>query len=124
VPRHFGGLAHPLSLHSLPPGTQRRPKNWSRARAQRWLPVDGRQELLDAIYDCKPFRQALHDLGLTSNQVWGLTKTDHEWAALQDAALAAIRRDDIKRGTNAAYVAGCVCKECREHQPQRLARNH
>jgi hypothetical protein len=27
----------------------------------------------------KQFRQALRDLGLTSNQVWGLTKTEEEW---------------------------------------------
>jgi hypothetical protein len=49
-------------------------RTWWRGRAQRRLPVDVRQELLDAIYDRKPFRQALRDLGLTPNQVWGLTK--------------------------------------------------
>jgi hypothetical protein len=26
-------------------------------------------------------------------------------------------------GTNATYVAGCVCKDCREHQQQRMARS-
>jgi hypothetical protein len=73
-----------------------------------------RQELLDAIYDCKPFHQALRDFGLTPNQVWGLTKTDQEWSQKLEAALTATRRDDLKHGTNAAYVAGCVC-QCREH---------
>jgi len=97
---------------------------WGRAKAQERLPADVRQQLLDAIYDRKPFRRALRHLGIISNQVWGLTKTDHEWAARQDAALAAIRRDDLKHGTNAAYVAGYVCKNWREHQRQRLARNH
>ena len=82
-----------------------------------------RQRLLDAIYAGQSFRRALGDLGLTSNQVWGLTKTDKEWLAALDAALAATRRDDLRHGTNAAYVAGCVCKECREHQRIRMARN-
>ena len=47
-----------------------------RARAQTRLPVEMRQQLLDAIYAGQPFRTVLRDLGLTSNQVWGLTKTD------------------------------------------------
>jgi hypothetical protein len=98
-------------------------RTWSRARAQRRLPVDGRQELLDAIYDGKPFRQALRDLGLTPNQVWGLSKTDETWSTELEAALTATRRDDLKHGTNAAYVNGCVCSECREHQRIRMARN-
>jgi hypothetical protein len=83
-----------------------------------------RQQLLDAIYAGKPFRTALGDLGLTFNQVWGLTKTDPEWAVKLDTALTAARRNDLKHGTNAAYVHGCVCHECREHQSIRMGRNH
>ena len=45
-----------------------------RARAQQRLPVEMRQQLLDAIYDGQPFRTVLRDLGLTSNQVWGLAQ--------------------------------------------------
>jgi len=45
-----------------------------------------------------------------SNRVWGLTKTDDEWSGALDAALTATRRGDLEHGTNAAYVAGCVCK--------------
>jgi hypothetical protein len=37
-----------------------------------------RQQFLDAIYDGQPFRTVVRELGLTSNQVWGLTKTDEE----------------------------------------------
>jgi hypothetical protein len=44
--------------------------------------------------------------------VWGLTKTDQEWSDKLEAALMANRRDDL-HATNAAYVAGCVCKECK-----------
>jgi hypothetical protein len=51
-----------------------------RARAQTRLPVEMRQQLLDAIYAGQSFRVVLRDLGLTSNQVWGLTKTDQEWS--------------------------------------------
>jgi hypothetical protein len=73
---------------------------WGRARAQKRLPVEVRQQLLDAIYAGQPYRAVLRDLGLTSNRVFGLTRT-----AL-DAALTAARRDDLEHGTNAAYVAG------------------
>jgi hypothetical protein len=52
--------------------------------------------------------------------VWGLTKTDQEWSAALEAALTATRRDDLEHGTNAAYVAGCVCRDCREHQRVRM----
>jgi hypothetical protein len=82
-----------------------------------------RQQLLDAIYGGQPFRTALGELGLTSNQVWGLAKTDREWAVMLDTALTAARRNDLKHGTNAAYVHGCVCHESREHQSIRMGRN-
>jgi hypothetical protein len=82
-----------------------------------------RQQLLDAVYSGRPFRTVLRDLGLTSNQVWGLTKTDDDWSAALEAALTATRRNDLQHGTNAAYVRGCVCEECREHQQIRMGRN-
>jgi hypothetical protein len=82
-----------------------------------------RKQLLDAIYNGKPFRTVLRDLGLTSNQVWGLTKTDQEWSEKLEAALTATRREALQHGTNAAYVQGCVCSERREHQRIRMARN-
>jgi hypothetical protein len=94
-----------------------------RARAQTRLPVEVREQFLAAIYAGQPFGQVLRDLGLTSNQVWGLTKTDTEWSAALEAALTAARRNDLEHGTNAAYVAGCVCHECREHQRIRMGRN-
>ena len=65
----------------------------------------------------------LRDLGLTSNQVWGLAKTDREWSEKLETALNAARRSDLKHGPNAAYVHGCVCHDCREHQSIRMGRN-
>ena len=65
----------------------------------------------------------VRDLGLTSQQVWGLTKTDQGWSTALEAALTAARRDDLEHGTNAAYAHGCVCRECRERQRKRMARN-
>jgi hypothetical protein len=96
-------------------------KAFGRARAQIRLSVEVRQRLLDAIYAGQPFRATLRDLGLTPNQVWGLTKTDDQWSSELEAALMATRRDDLKHGTTAAYVRGCVCGECREHQRVRLS---
>src|SRR5215217_4769887 len=77
---------------------------------------------LDAIYAGQPFRTTLRDLGLTPNQVSGLTKTDEGWSTALEAALTVSRRVDLQHGTNAGYVAGCVCKECRSHQRVRMAR--
>jgi hypothetical protein len=94
-----------------------------RRKAQQRLPADVRQHLLDAIYDGQPFRTVLRDLGLTSNQVWGMTKTDQEWSEKLETALTAVRRSDLRHGTNAAYVHGCVCRECREHQRIRMGRS-
>jgi hypothetical protein len=59
---------------------------------------------------------------MLENQVWGLTKTDQEWSQKLEAALTATRREEFQHGTNAAYVHGCVCWECREHQRIRMAR--
>jgi hypothetical protein len=95
--------------------------------AHRWrseaAPPDLRRQLLDAIYERKPFGQALGDLGLTSNQVWGLPRPTTSGSIALEAALKATRRDDLRHGTNAAYVHGCVCKECREHQRVRMAKS-
>jgi hypothetical protein len=86
------------------------------------MPIEVRQKLLAAIYNGQPFRAILRDLGLTPNQVWGFTMTDEEWSTSLEAALMATRREDLKHGTNAAYVAGCVCSDCRDHQRVRMAR--
>src|SRR5918994_1942049 len=67
---------------------------WGRAIAQERLPAGVRQQLLDAIYARKPFREALHDFGLESGV--GLTKTDDEWSGAQAAALTATRRGDLE----------------------------
>jgi hypothetical protein len=48
------------------------------AKHKSGCPPEVRQRLLDAIYAGQSFRRALGDLGLTSNQIWGLTKTDEE----------------------------------------------
>jgi hypothetical protein len=94
---------------------------FGRARAQQRLPVELRQQLLNAIFDGKPFPWAPRPRP-DAQPGLGLKKSDEEWSTAIEAALTATRRD-LKHGTNAAYVAGCVCKECREHQRQRMARN-
>jgi hypothetical protein len=108
-------------------GCREAQKDAARARfrrnAQARLPVEVRQQLLDAIYNGEPFRTVLRDLGLTSNQVWGLTKTDQEWSEQLEAALTATRRGDLQHGTNAAYVRGCVCSDCREYQRRRMTKS-
>jgi hypothetical protein len=108
----------------MPSGAQRHAESLkTRERARERLPAKIRQQLLDAVTTASHSARRSANLGLTSNQVWGLTRTDKEWAGALDAALTTTRRDDLKHGTNAAYVAGCVCKECREHQRVRTAQN-
>jgi hypothetical protein len=104
-------------------GHSDRERTRKRALAQKRLPVEVRQQLLDAIYEGQQFRTVLRSLGLTSNRVWGLTKTDPDWSQQLEAALAATRRDDLHHGTTKAYFSGCVCRECRERQRVRMARN-
>ena len=55
--------------------------------------------------------------------MWGLTKTEEEWSTALEAALMATRQDYLEHGTNAAYVVGRVCKGCRVHQRERIAKN-
>ena len=65
----------------------------------------------------------VRDLGLTSQQACGLTKTDQGWSAALEDALTGARRDDLNHGTNAAYANGCACRDCRNHQQRRMGRN-
>jgi hypothetical protein len=88
----------------------------------RALPGRGAAAALGPSTLAGPFRTILRDLGLTHNQVWRLTKTDGKWAGALEAALTATSRDDLKHGTTAAYVRGCVCSECREGQRRRMAK--
>jgi hypothetical protein len=82
-----------------------------RATAQARLPAKVRQRLLEGIYAGTPFRTVVRDLGLTSQQVWGLTKTDEEWFDKLETALTATRRDDLQHwlavsAANAAVIKG------------------
>ena len=106
----------------MPPSPKRRRQGPLPAQGAKRLPAEVRQRLLDAIYRGQPFRQILRELGLISNQVWGLTKTDHQWSDELEDALTATRHSDLQHGTTPAYLRGCVCRECREHQRIRMAR--
>jgi hypothetical protein len=94
----------------------------TRVNAQTRLPAKLRQQLLNGIYAGSPLRTVVRDLGLTSQQVWGLTKTNQGWSTALEAALTAARRDDLEHGTNAAYTNRWVWRDCREHQQRRMGR--
>jgi hypothetical protein len=51
------------------------------------LSLEVRQRLLDAIYAGQSFRRVLVDLGLTSNQIWGLTKNRQRMVREAEAAV-------------------------------------
>jgi hypothetical protein len=63
-------------LYTVPGAHAETQKAFGRARAQRRLPAELHQQLLDGIYAVQPFRAVLRKLALTPNEVWGLTKTD------------------------------------------------
>jgi hypothetical protein len=71
----------------------------------------------------QPFRTVLRDLGLSSNKVFGLARTDPDWSQQLEAGLTASRREDLEHGTNAAYLRGCVCSDYRTHQQVRMGRH-
>ena len=86
-----------------------------------------RQHFVEALYAGQSFREVLRDLGLTSNQVWGLAKTDQEWSEKLEAALTATRRNDLQHGTTprtwrvaSAASAGSISASgwlgCADHQ--------
>jgi hypothetical protein len=76
---------------------------FGRARAQKRLPVELRQQLLDAIYAGQPFRTTLRNLGLTANQVWGLKKTDPQWSTvLASPPRSLASRNALKEATSAS----------------------
>jgi hypothetical protein len=118
-----GGLAQRLSLQPVP-GCARRDSEslWESQGAQQRLPAEVRQQLLDGIYANQPFRTVLRDLGVTPNQVWGLTRTDEGWSTALEAALTASRRVDLQRYP-CRVCGGCVCGECRSHQRVRMAKH-
>jgi hypothetical protein len=101
-------------------------KDWARdrerAKADTRLPESTRQQLLDQLLTGQSFQAVLRDLGITANLVWGRARRDPEWAADLDAVLLATRREELEHGTNAAYVQGCVCPDCRAHQLRRMAK--
>jgi hypothetical protein len=73
------------------------------------------------IYGGQSFRAVLRDLGLTSNQVWGFTKTDEKWSQQLESALTAVEATSSMEPMP-HNMRGCVCSECREHQRVRMAR--
>jgi hypothetical protein len=114
--RHERRMAQRVSLRLVHSGTQQRPENSRTSPSAEAAPSPGAATAPRGHLCPQAIPAVLRDLGLTPNQVWGLTKTDDEWSAAVEAALTAARRHDLKHGTNAAYVRGCVCSDCREHQ--------
>ena len=78
------------------------PRARGRARAQKRLPARCGNSSWTRSTRVSRSGTVLDDLGLTPNQVWGLTRTDPEWATTLETALTATRRDDLEHGTNAA----------------------
>ena len=115
-------MAHRMQMQQVQARAQRHAEIIWESQSAEAAPGRVASPTSSAIYCGQPFRTVLLDLGLTPNQVWGLAKTDEEWSTAFDAALTATRRDDLQHGTNAAYVHGCVCSDCREHQRQRMAK--
>jgi hypothetical protein len=93
-----------------------------RAKADTRLPESTRQQLLAQLLAGHSFHAVLRDLGITANLVWGRARRDPDWAADLDAVLLATRQEELEHGTNAAYVQGCVCPDCRAHQLRRMAK--
>jgi hypothetical protein len=112
-----------MSLHPLPAGKQRHRASPGTSPIAEATTRRSAAAAPDALYAGQPFRTVLRRLGLTSNRVFGLARTDQEWSQELEATLTATRREDLDLGTNAAYIHGCVCSECRTYQLVRMGRN-
>jgi len=121
--RHADPLAGRLRLRPMPGSAERRSQGTPPTEGASAAPHRGAKAGPGCDLRRQTIQDPIRDFGLTANQVWGLTKTDADWATAPEAALTAMRRDDLKHRTGAASVAGCVCGECREHQRKRMARN-
>ena len=95
-----------------------------RARSQSHLPVEVREQCLaaPALAGHSGRCSVILASPLTRCGDWP-RPIDPEWSEKLETALTAARRNDLKDGTNAAYVHGCVCEECREHQQIRMGRS-
>jgi hypothetical protein len=93
-----------------------------RAKADTRFPESTRRQLLGELLGGRPFKAVLQDLGITANQVLGRARRDPEWAAVLGKVLLATRQEHLEHGTNAAYVHGCVCPDCRAYQARRMAK--
>jgi hypothetical protein len=107
---------------AVPPSAERHREGVRESEGSRPAPDRGAAATPGGNLRWPTLQQILRDLGLTSHQVWGLTKIDEELSSQLEDALTAMRRDDLKHGPTAAYVRGCVCSECREHQRRLMAR--
>jgi hypothetical protein len=78
------------------------------------VPAADSRQWISLLESGTPFRQALTDLGITSNRVWGLARHDAEWSDALEAVLRSTRPPNLNHGSYSAYLKGCVCRECRE----------
>ena len=90
------------SVSPLPPGSVRSVNGTEQATLVSSMRKACAACNVTTIYAGRPFRATVIDLCRSSNQVWGLAKTDEHW----EAAVMASRRDDLRHGTNAACVKG------------------
>jgi hypothetical protein len=84
-----------------------------RQQAERQFPPDKRAALLELIDQGTPFKQALAEVGVRAQQVWGRTWSDPEWGLQLQATIDRARPADIKHGRQSGYRSGCRCSECR-----------
>jgi hypothetical protein len=118
----MGRLAHRLPLHPVRPRAQRHSESIWKSKGAETATSGSTPTAARCDLRGQSFPSVLRDLNLTPSQVWGMARVEWEWSAALETALTATRRDDLKPCTNAPYVAGCVSKECREHQRQRMAK--
>jgi hypothetical protein len=84
-----------------------------RRQAEQHFPPDTRAALLGLLDRGMPFKQAIAEVGVRAQQVWGRTWSDPRWGAQLQATIDRARLADIKHGRESSYRSGCRCSECR-----------
>ena len=93
------------------------------AKAQTRLPAKSGSSFSTAFMQALPFRTIVRDLGLTSQQVWGLTKTDQAWSTTRGCTDRSPRTTAWNTAPTLPTRTAACAGIAEEHQQRRMGRN-
>ena len=89
-------------------------KERERRLTESQFPPNARAELIELLEHGVLFKQAIAQIGVRSQQVWGRAHSDPAWGAELQATIDRARPADLSHGRQSSYRLGCRCSECRD----------